>query len=894
MSLWKILDLPEGKLPILKYEGKNLNDFNVASFFSSNDCFTSEEKRDSSVSVIEGAKKEDVGLVTETNCLCDNAGNKIDTFHDFGKKDKSCKHSSPQNTSVSTGDYSQIKEKRDILQEEQFAKIKKNIISETKDKRLLIECNKETLQKELKLLSSAHLSQSLKELTDLNQAEMNYFRSRFNRSSSYDHDRGRSAARGSSLLSNNTDKLLKDIRSQRMRTSTAAQSVSNNVVSSVFKRDNSASKGDNIHPYSFSNEGISKIPSRFLSKSTVSSPKAIPYSFSNTTPSSDFLSPKTSSQTCLNEKSSYSPFTCVENSSVQKTYSFGNTSNDPKIISTSTNERVDASLTNTSIATKKITSPKWNVEYQNTKEAESDVQASKYRPYSRSTRISFNEENNASFKTGENSENPPIEEYSINVKLVLNKKVTSDTDEIVQSKDDETGIETNNDEPCESSYDANKQTNPEIKGSSLNEGSFRRRRRPEGRMESNNSKPNSGAFRRKRRPEETKKATTKKEGGSKSSSFRRRRRQEDAEGPDDSNPFTKRNFDSEQKKSFDDTEDTGPRMKPSSTPISSYDIKDTSSCEPPLLECEAHQLNMAAEIGKGENELRSEKVPIVEKREEGPMIKPKDQMPEPLDCIEIKSAAQWKAMSELMTWNFGSLKEEPDEEIDIGCKLEHREGTEKVPVSINIEKPDEQRHITYKLPSYDTTLDPIGFSPVESKQLRLICWRVKPWKETKNRKLFTSQFGEQWGVDCDEVSEGLFVGDKASASNINFLKRYGITHVLNTAEGKDEGLVDLSSDYFEGSGITYLGFPLWDNPCCNLIPYFGCASEFIDNAVSSGGKCLVNCQMGVSRSSSCAIAYLMIKEGMCVKDVLTLFRKSRDCRPNDGKLLKKSILTIIE
>jgi hypothetical protein len=27
--------------------------------------------------------------------------------------------------------------------------------------------------------------------------------------------------------------------------------------------------------------------------------------------------------------------------------------------------------------------------------------------------------------------------------------------------------------------------------------------------------------------------------------------------------------------------------------------------------------------------------------------------------------------------------------------------------------------------------------------------------------------------------------------NIGFLKKYGISHVLNTAEGKEEGLVDL-------------------------------------------------------------------------------------------------------
>ena len=63
----------------------------------------------------------------------------------------------------------------------------------------------------------------------------------------------------------------------------------------------------------------------------------------------------------------------------------------------------------------------------------------------------------------------------------------------------------------------------------------------------------------------------------------------------------------------------------------------------------------------------------------------------------------------------------------------------------------------------------------------------------------------------------LYIGDKASASNVAFLKRYGITHVLNAAEGIEEGLVDLNPDHYAGTGISYLGFPLWDAP--GNLPY---------------------------------------------------------------------------
>ena len=103
--------------------------------------------------------------------------------------------------------------------------------------------------------------------------------------------------------------------------------------------------------------------------------------------------------------------------------------------------------------------------------------------------------------------------------------------------------------------------------------------------------------------------------------------------------------------------------------------------------------------------------------------------------------------------------------------------------------------------------------------------------------------------------------------------------VVPSREGALESSDFLHIVLHRSSGFSMISFT---SPNCNLIPYFGCASEYIEDAILSGGKCLVNCQMGVSRSASCAMSYMMIKEGMCVKEALTLFRKSRDTRPNDG------------
>ena len=60
--------------------------------------------------------------------------------------------------------------------------------------------------------------------------------------------------------------------------------------------------------------------------------------------------------------------------------------------------------------------------------------------------------------------------------------------------------------------------------------------------------------------------------------------------------------------------------------------------------------------------------------------------------------------------------------------------------------------------------------------------------ERKDRRLFTSLYGRGWGVDCDEVVPGVYIGDKASILNTSFLNRQEITHALNAAEGRDEGV----------------------------------------------------------------------------------------------------------
>ena len=61
------------------------------------------------------------------------------------------------------------------------------------------------------------------------------------------------------------------------------------------------------------------------------------------------------------------------------------------------------------------------------------------------------------------------------------------------------------------------------------------------------------------------------------------------------------------------------------------------------------------------------------------------------------------------------------------------------------------------------------------------------------------------------------------------------------------------------------------------------ASLFIHNSIKNGGKVFVHCHAGISRSTSCICAYLMLKYGLTFHKALEIVKKQRPfVRPNPG------------
>uniref|UniRef100_A0A8C5IGI2 Dual specificity protein phosphatase n=2 Tax=Passeriformes TaxID=9126 RepID=A0A8C5IGI2_JUNHY len=117
------------------------------------------------------------------------------------------------------------------------------------------------------------------------------------------------------------------------------------------------------------------------------------------------------------------------------------------------------------------------------------------------------------------------------------------------------------------------------------------------------------------------------------------------------------------------------------------------------------------------------------------------------------------------------------------------------------------------------------------------------------------------------------------ASNRRELLQLRITHVLNASHCRWRG----GADYYEGTGIRYLGIEAHDSPSFDMSPYFYPAADFIHQALNEG-RILVHCAVGVSRSATLVLAYLMIRHHMPLVEAIKTVKDHRGIIPNRGFL----------
>uniref|UniRef100_A0A8D2P9R3 Dual specificity protein phosphatase n=1 Tax=Zosterops lateralis melanops TaxID=1220523 RepID=A0A8D2P9R3_ZOSLA len=122
----------------------------------------------------------------------------------------------------------------------------------------------------------------------------------------------------------------------------------------------------------------------------------------------------------------------------------------------------------------------------------------------------------------------------------------------------------------------------------------------------------------------------------------------------------------------------------------------------------------------------------------------------------------------------------------------------------------------------------------------------------------------------DEVWPNIFLGDAKT-----ILKGLSITHILNAADGPYS--INTGASYYADLQIEYYGVEAFDDPSFDISIFFYDAANFIR-------KVLVHCAMGVSRSATLVLAFLMIRENLTLVDALKAVSAHRNICPNLGFL----------
>ncbi|XP_067857433.1 dual specificity protein phosphatase 1-A-like [Heptranchias perlo] len=125
-----------------------------------------------------------------------------------------------------------------------------------------------------------------------------------------------------------------------------------------------------------------------------------------------------------------------------------------------------------------------------------------------------------------------------------------------------------------------------------------------------------------------------------------------------------------------------------------------------------------------------------------------------------------------------------------------------------------------------------------------------------------------------EILPFLYLGSAYHSSRKETLQSLGITALLNVSSN--------CPNYFEGV-FQYKCIPVEDNHMADISAWFQEAIDFIDSVKNSGGRVLVHCQAGISRSATICLAYLIRTQRVRLEEAFDFVKQRRGViSPNFG------------
>ena len=99
------------------------------------------------------------------------------------------------------------------------------------------------------------------------------------------------------------------------------------------------------------------------------------------------------------------------------------------------------------------------------------------------------------------------------------------------------------------------------------------------------------------------------------------------------------------------------------------------------------------------------------------------------------------------------------------------------------------------------------------------------------------------------IDDFLYHGELKHASNKKLLIDLNIRHIINISD------CELDQDIHDHFNVVWIN--LDDDFSADISQHFDRTNEFLQSCKTKGDKVLVHCQMGISRSSSIVLAYLL-------------------------------------
>ena len=147
-------------------------------------------------------------------------------------------------------------------------------------------------------------------------------------------------------------------------------------------------------------------------------------------------------------------------------------------------------------------------------------------------------------------------------------------------------------------------------------------------------------------------------------------------------------------------------------------------------------------------------------------------------------------------------------------------------------------------------------------------------KDSERKKIISEYYSKHLS---EIIPNFLYISSYNATKNLELLEKNKITHIINCA-------ADFCENVFEQDNkFTYLSFYLKDHVLENIECIFYECIKFIENVREKGGRVLVHCIQGISRSVSLVMAYLIFTKKISYDKAFNLVQQKREISsPNFG------------